>query len=60
MKATAPSLLVSDPTVLPTQYFEPQPPKLKKCDLLRDLKAGADVLGATLVVGVQTLAISVK
>jgi hypothetical protein len=60
VKATAPTLLVSDPTVLPTEYFDQPAPKLKKCDLIRDLKAGADILGATLAVGTPTLAISSK
>ena len=60
VKATGPTLLVSDPTVLPTQYFEQPAPRLKKCDLIRDLKAGADILGATLAVGAPTLAISSK
>jgi hypothetical protein len=60
VKATAPTLLVSDPTVLPTQYFDQPEPKLKRSDLLRDLKAGADILGATLAIGAPTLAISSK
>lgn len=60
VKATAPTLLVTDPTVLPSNYFDQPPPKLRKCDLIRDLKSGADILGATLAVGAPTLAISSK
>jgi hypothetical protein len=60
VKATAPTLLVSDPTVLPSKYFDQPEPKLKRSDLLRDLKAGVDVLGATLTNGAPTLAISSK
>jgi hypothetical protein len=60
VKTKAPALLVTDPTVLPSEYLEPQPPKLRRCTLLRDLKSGADVLGAEIVVGGQTLQISTK
>jgi hypothetical protein len=60
VKTKAPALFVADPTVLPSEYFEPQPPKLKRCALLRDLKNGADIFGAEFVVGQQTLQISTR
>jgi hypothetical protein len=60
VKACAPTLLVSDPTVLPSEYFDQPEPRLKRSELLRDLRAGVDVLGATLTNGAPTLAISSK
>jgi hypothetical protein len=60
VKATGRQLLVTDESVLPAEYFEQPPLKLRRAALKAALKAGADVLGATLTNGAPTLQISVK
>ena len=60
VKATARQLLVSDESVLPAEYFEQPPLKLRRAALKAALKAGADVLGASLTNSAPTLQIFVK
>lgn len=43
-----PSVDDYDPALIPDEYWEPQPPKLKRKELLEDLKAGVIVQGAVL------------
>lgn len=44
----APSLMVIDEGAVPTIYWEPGPPRLKRQDLAQDLKNGEEVAGAVL------------
>jgi hypothetical protein len=53
-------LVVLDETVIPAKFFDTPPPKLRRSDLKRALKDGADVLGATLSNGPAVLQISNK
>jgi hypothetical protein len=53
-------LMVLDESVLPAQFFDTPPPKLRRSDLKRALKNGADILGATLSNGPAVLQISSK
>jgi hypothetical protein len=43
-----PSLMVIDESAVPTTYWEPGPPRLKRQDLAQDLKNGEEVAGAVL------------
>ncbi len=43
-----PALLVLDEAAVPSIYWEPREPRLKRQELGADLKAGAEVAGATL------------
>ena len=43
-----PSLVVLDEEAVPSIYWEPREPRLKRQELAVDLKAGAEVSGATL------------
>jgi HSP90 family molecular chaperone len=42
------SVDVLDAQMIPDEYYVPQPPKLNKADILRVLKSGEEVAGATL------------
>jgi hypothetical protein len=44
-----------DEALVPSAYFEPQPPKLNKAKVLQDLKEGRDVPGARLTNGGITI-----
>lgn len=39
---------IADEAMIPPQYWEPQPPKLLKSEILRDLKQGKEVPGAAI------------
>jgi len=43
-----PSLLVLDEAVVPSIYWEPRDPRLKRQELLSELKDGADITGVAL------------
>jgi len=43
-----PSLLVLDEAAVPSIYWEPRDPRLKRQELLSELKDGADITGVTL------------
>jgi len=43
-----PALLVLDEAAVPSIYWEPRDPRLKRQELLSDLKDGADITGVTL------------
>jgi hypothetical protein len=43
-----PALVVLEEAAVPSIYWEPREPRLKRQELAADLKAGADVAGATL------------
>lgn len=43
------SVRVVDESLIPEEYFTPQPPKLNKKELLRDLKNGDEFTGAELI-----------
>jgi hypothetical protein len=60
VKDTSPRLVVTDPDVLPAEFFEDSPPRLNKTALKAALRNGADLLGAALSNGAPTLQISVK
>lgn len=53
-------LIVEDETVIPAEFFTTPDPKLKRADLKAAIKAGADILGATLIPGPSILRISSK
>jgi hypothetical protein len=44
----SPALMVVAAAVIPKSYWRPQPPKLDRQTLLKDLKSGTDVPGAAL------------
>ena len=48
MRPGTPSLQVLDEKLIPTQYWEPREPRLKKAELLSELKHGAVIAGAIL------------
>jgi hypothetical protein len=43
-----PSLLVLDEQAVPSIYWQPVAPKLKRQELLNELKQGSDIAGVTL------------
>jgi hypothetical protein len=53
-------LVVADETLIPQDYWKPQPAKLDKRGLLAALNAGETVLGATLGNGGTTLSVRTK
>lgn len=53
-------LIVTDEDVIPAEFFSTPKPKIKRAELKAALKAGADVLGATLSNGPTLLVISAK
>jgi hypothetical protein len=57
MKATAPSLVITEEADIPAQYWKPQAPKLDKKLLTDALKDKQDVAGAVLSNGPPTLQI---
>ena len=59
LKNIAPSVIVTEDADIPSQFWKPQPNKLDKAELLRALKTGEDVPGATLSNGGKTIAIRI-
>lgn len=53
-------LMVTDESVLPAEFFDHPPPRLKRAELKAAIKAGTDILGATLSNGQPILQISAK
>lgn len=60
LRAVPPSLVVTEEADIPSQYFEPQPPKLDKKAVLDALKSGEKVPGAELSNGGETISIRSK
>lgn len=56
---TAPKAIVTNEADIPSKFWEPQPPKLDKAELLRALKDKENVPGATLSNGGETLKLKV-
>jgi len=48
IRSGMPSLLVLDEAAVPSIYWEPRDPRLKRQELLSELKDGADITGVTL------------
>lgn len=60
LRAVAPSLVVVEEADIPSEYFEPQPPRLDKKAVLDALKSGEKVPGASLSSGGETISIRSK
>ncbi len=60
LRQSPPPLVVTDEDAIGEAYWRPQPPKLDRRKLLDDLKSGADVAGACLGNGGQTISVRVK
>ncbi len=45
LRSGTPSLVVVDETAIPEQFWEPQPPRLKRQDLVVELKHGSEIPG---------------
>lgn len=60
LTATAPKVIVSDESAIPTNWMKAQPPKLDKEAITKALKDGATIPGATLSNGGQTIALRFK
>ena len=56
-KSVPPKLVVLEEAEIPSDYFTPQPPKMDRASLLKDLKAGKTIPGASLSNGGQTIQI---
>jgi hypothetical protein len=48
MRSGTPSLQVLNEELIPDEYWEPREPRLKKAELLAELKHGVAIAGATL------------
>ena len=59
LKNMPPSVIVTEEADIPSPFWKPQPNKLDKAAVLKALKAGEQVTGATLSNGGQTIAIKV-
>jgi hypothetical protein len=59
-RTCSPGLVVVAQDSIPTAYWLPQPPKLDRQALLRELKAGKDVPGATLANAQSVLVVRTK
>lgn len=57
IKAIPPKLIVADEASIPSDFFEPQPPKLDKKALLNALKSGRRIEGAELSNGGRAIQI---
>ena len=57
VRPVAPGLVVSDETLIPPDYWVPQPPKLNRQELISILKSGTTVPGAGLSNGGSTLSV---
>ncbi len=60
LRQSPPPLVVTDEDAIGEAYWKPQPPKLDRRKLLDDLKSSADVPGACLGNGGQTISVRVK
>jgi len=60
LRATPPSVLVTDETVIPEWFWIPQPSKLDKRSLLDTLKAGTAITGAELSNSRRSLSVRKK
>ncbi len=60
LRAVPPGLVVADETLIPSDYWKPQPPKLDKRGLLAALNARQTVAGAHLGNGGTTLSVRTK
>lgn len=60
LRLVPPSLHVIDETVVPEEFWNPQPPKLDRQALLAQLKANHCVPGVSLNNGAQTISIRTK
>ena len=60
LRATSPSLIVSDEAVIPEEYWKPQAPKLDRQGLIGAMKAGAIVSGAMLGNGGVTISVRTR
>jgi hypothetical protein len=60
LRAVPPGLVVADETLIPADYWKPQPAKLDKRGLLAALNAGGTVPGAILGNGGTTLSVRTK
>jgi hypothetical protein len=60
LRAIPPGLVVADETLIPGDYWKPQPAKLDKRGLLAALKGGTSVPGASLGNGGTTLSVRTK
>jgi hypothetical protein len=56
----SPALMVVAESVIPEAYWQPQPPKLDRQTLLKDLKSGTDVPGAALSNAPSVLVVRTK
>ena len=57
VRPVAPGLVVSNETLIPPDYWVPQPPKLNRQELISILKSGTSVPGAGLSNGGSTLSV---
>ena len=57
LRATQAPLILTDEANIPSDYWRPQPPKLDRQGLIRALKAGHTILGATLGNGGSTISV---
>ena len=60
VRPVAPGLVVSNETLIPPDYWVPQPPKLNRQELISILKSGTTVPGAGLSNGGSTLSVRVR
>ena len=60
LRRSAPSLQVHDETLIPSDFFTPQPSKLDRRGLLEHLKAGQEFPGATLCAGAPSITVRTK
>jgi hypothetical protein len=60
LRAIPPGLVVGDESLIPADYWKPQPAKLDKRRLLVALNAGTSILGAGLGNGGTTLSVRTK
>jgi hypothetical protein len=60
LRQSPPPLVVADEDAIGKEYWKTQPPKLDRRKLLDDLKSGADVPGACLGNGGQSISVRVK
>ena len=60
LRAVPPGLVVSDETAIPAGYWNPQPPKLDRKELLKSLNSGVVVPGAILGNGSTTISVRTR
>jgi hypothetical protein len=60
LRASRPSVVVVDESVIPTNYWTPQKPKLDRNALYTSLTVGNDIPGATLANSPPTLSVRTK